>query len=34
MCQPDGIYTCKDRSGLLDAYESPDLGEIIKKIGG
>ena len=34
MCQPDGIYTCKDRSGLLDAYESPDLGEIIKTIGG
>jgi phage nucleotide-binding protein len=34
MCQPDGMYTCKDRSGFLDAYESPDLGEIIKKIGG
>jgi phage nucleotide-binding protein len=34
MCQPDGIYSCKDRSGKLDIWELPDLGEIIKKIGG
>ena len=24
----------KDRSGKLAAWEAPDLGEIIKKIGG
>lgn len=34
MCQPDGAYTAKDRSGKLSAWESPDLGLIIKKIGG
>lgn len=34
MCQPDGSWTAKDRSGRLDQWETPDLGEIIKKIGG
>lgn len=34
MCQPDGAYTAKDRSGKLTAWEAPDLGLIIKKIGG
>ena len=34
MCDSDGLWLAKDRSGKLDAWESPDLGEIIKKIGG
>ena len=34
MTQTDGLWQAKDRSGKLDAWESPDLGEIIKKIGG
>ena len=34
MCDSDGLWTAKDRSGKLAAWESPDLGEIIKKIGG
>lgn len=34
MCQPDGLWQAKDRSGKLDAWEAPDLGEIIRKIGG
>ena len=34
MCQPDGIYTAKDRSGKLATWELPDLSEIIAKIGG
>jgi phage nucleotide-binding protein len=34
MCHSDGIWAAKDRSGKLDAWEMPDLGEIIKKIGG
>jgi len=34
MCASDGIWQAKDRSGKLEAWESPDLGEIIKKIGG
>jgi len=33
MCDSDGIWQAKDRSGKLDAWESPDLGELIKKIG-
>ena len=32
--QGDGIWTAKDRSGRLDAWEPADLGEIIRKIGG
>jgi hypothetical protein len=34
MCDTDGIWQAKDRSGKLNAWESPDMGEIIKKIGG
>jgi phage nucleotide-binding protein len=34
MCDSDGLWLAKDRSGKLDAWEAPDLGEIIKKIGG
>lgn len=29
-----GPYPLKDRSGLLEAYEKPHLGELIKKLGG
>jgi len=32
MCNTDGIYQAKDRSGALDAWEAPDLGVIIDKI--
>lgn len=34
MCAPDGLWTAKDRSGRLDAWEAPDLGAVIRKIGG
>ena len=34
MAQPDGLWTAKDRSGKLDAWEPAHLGDIIKKIGG
>lgn len=34
MCDSDGLWLAKDRSGKLESWESPDLGEIIKKIGG
>lgn len=34
LCQSDGLWQAKDRSGRLDAWESPDLGQIIKKIEG
>jgi phage nucleotide-binding protein len=34
MCDSDGLWNAKDRSGKLEAWEAPDLGEIIKKIGG
>lgn len=34
MCHSDGLWTAKDRSGKLTAWEAPDLGEIIQKIGG
>jgi phage nucleotide-binding protein len=34
LCQPDGLWYAKDRSGVLDTWESPDLGAIIQKIGG
>jgi len=30
MCDSDGLWTAKDRSGKLQAWEAPDLGEIIK----
>jgi phage nucleotide-binding protein len=34
MCDSDGLWLAKDRSGRLEAWEAPDLGEIIAKIGG
>ena len=34
MTDSDGLWLAKDRSGKLDAWEAPDLGAIIKKIGG
>lgn len=34
MCDSDGLWAAKDRSGKLDAWEAPDLGAIIAKIGG
>ena len=33
MCDSDGLWLAKDRSGKLDAWEAPDLGAIISKIG-
>jgi phage nucleotide-binding protein len=33
MCDSDGLWTAKDRSGKLGQWEAPDLGEIIAKIG-
>lgn len=34
MCDGDGVWLAKDRSGRLEAWEAPDLGAIIAKIGG
>jgi len=34
QCDSDGLWAAKDRSGKLEAWEMPDLGEIIRKIGG
>lgn len=34
MCDSDGLWQAKDRSGRLDAWEAPDLGAIIRKIEG
>lgn len=34
MCDSDGLWLAKDRSGKLDMWEVPDLGGIITKIGG
>ena len=34
MCDSDGLWLAKDRSGKLEPYEAPDLGAIIAKIGG
>ena len=34
MCDSDGLWLAKDRSGKLDAWETPDLTAIIAKIGG
>ena len=34
MCDSDGLWLAKDRSGKLDAWEAPDLGAIITKISG
>jgi DNA polymerase III delta prime subunit len=40
LCSPEaqdhipGAYPLKDRSGLLDTYEPPNLGALIEKLGG
>jgi hypothetical protein len=34
MCDSDGLWLAKDRSGKLDNWEAPDLGAIITKIAG
>ena len=34
MCDSDGLWLAKDRSGKLAAWEAPDLSEIIAKVGG
>ena len=34
MCDSDGLWLAKDRSGKLQVWEDADLGMIIKKIGG
>ena len=33
MCDSDGLWLAKDRSGRLGQWEAPDLGAIIAKIG-
>ena len=33
MCDSDGLWLAKDRSGKLESWEAPDLGAIISKIG-
>ena len=32
MCDSDGVWLAKDRSGKLEAWEAPDLGAIIGKM--
>ena len=34
MCDSDGLWTAKDRSGKLSSWEAPNLSDIIAKIGG
>jgi len=34
MCDSDGLWLAKDRSGKLEPWEDADLGKIIAKIGG
>lgn len=34
MCDSDGLWLAKDRSGKLDQWCEPDLGAIIRKIAG
>lgn len=34
MCDSDGLWLAKDRSGKLESWEAPDLGAIISKIQG
>ena len=34
MCDSDGLWLAKDRSGKLEAWEAPDLGAIITKMQG
>ena len=33
MCDSDGLWQAKDRSGKLGAWEAPDLGVILEKLG-
>jgi hypothetical protein len=33
-CKGDSAWQAKDRSGALEEWEEPDLGKLIKKIGG
>jgi len=32
MCDSDGVWLAKDRSGKLESWEAPDLGAIIEKM--
>lgn len=34
MCDSDGLWQAKDRSGKLEAWEAPHLGAVIDKIKG
>jgi len=34
MCDSDGLWLAKDRSGKLDMWEAPDLSAAFAKIGG
>ena len=34
MCDGDGLWSAKDRSGKLDGWEAPDLGAVFSKIMG
>lgn len=34
QCTSDGLWTAKDRSGRLEAWEPADLGAVFGKIGG
>jgi hypothetical protein len=34
MCDSDGLWLAKDRSGKLSPWEAPDLGAIINKMAG
>jgi len=33
MCDSDGLWLAKDRSGKLSPWEAPNLSDIIAKIG-
>ena len=34
QCQPDGQWSAKDRSGKLNAFEPPNLGDVFRKARG
>lgn len=34
QCHPDGAWMAKDRSGKLEMWEEPDLGDLIHRIQG
>ena len=34
LCDTDGTWQAKDRSGRLSFWEAPDLGAVIKKMSG